>query len=752
MLTKSVIDAQAALADDEYRIEGREKVTGEGTFAADAHHPNMLFAAFAKSTCVHARIVSVDISAACRAPGVRAVLTGADLGSARFGRCLLDWPVLATDKVRFIGEHVAAVAAETLAEARAAVDLIEIIYEELPPVLAPGEALSPGAPILHEDPATYRYLPGIRTFPKHPNIQGEDTVGQGDVASAFRFAGRIVEHRFTTPKMHTGYIEPRATLVWIDSVGLTHVISTNKMPYALRQQLAATTGLSHERIIVEPVLIGGDFGGKGLSIDEFACYYLARATGRPVKAVRTYLEDIQSTSVRHAAEIVLKSAIDKDGRWSALQMTVLFEGGAYAAGKPIPYLVPGLSPKTAYHIPNTRIDRVCVYTNTVPGAHVRAPSDIQLFFALESHVDVLALELKEDPLTFRMRHAIRGTETDVDGTSYHEPRAAEVLLALQDGVSWTTPLGPGRGRGIAISARQIGGGKTSAKIALRADGTVHFRAGMVEQGSGAMTMVQRIVAAELGCPRSEVFVHQTSTAEAPPEGGSGASKVTNILGHVAMRGALELVAAMRAALAAHHHTNVAGVAFSDGVFTVQARNYAWDEVARIACGSSEIERTIAYDSTVGAPHGSPEAANFCAYAVTVTVDAETGATAIDDVLCVADVGAVINPIAHRGQIDGGFVLGVGHALMEELVLEDGKILNLTLADYKLPTFADLPPLRVVELAYHDGPGPYGAKAAGEISSAAVAPAIANAIAAASGARLFDLPLTAERIFAALHPE
>jgi CO/xanthine dehydrogenase Mo-binding subunit len=746
------IHMDAALADDEYRIEGRSKVSGEAAYSADAHLSNMLYAAFAKSVRAHARIVSVDVAAAAAAPGVRAVLTGADVGGARFGRQLLDWPVLATERVRFIGEYVAAVAAETLTQARAAVDLIEITYEELPAVFTPAEALLIDATTLHEYPATYRFLAGVRMPPKHPNIQGEDSCGQGDVERAFRSAARILEHRFTTPSMHTGYIEPRATVVWIDADGFTHVISTSKTPYALRQQMAVTIAVAPERIIIEPVLIGGDFGGKGLSIDEFPCYYLARATGRPVKAVRTYLEDIQSTSVRHAADIVVKSAIDEKGKWSGLQMTVLFDGGAYAAGKPIPHLVPGLGPKTPYHVPNTRIERICVYTNTVPGAHVRAPSDVQVFFALESHVDLLAQDLNEDPLAFRMRHAIRGTETDVDGLPYHEPHAVDVLAALKGELSWLKPLGPGRGRGVAISARHIGGGKTSAKIALRADGTVHVRAGMVENGAGAMTMVQRIVAAELGCPRSSVFVHRTSTADAPPEGGAGASKVTNILGHVALRGAAELIAAMRAALAERHDIDVTGVAFSAGAFTVEARKYAWDEVARIACGSGEIERTIAYDSAAGTPHGSPEAANFCAFAVTVTVDTETGATTIDDVLCIADVGAVINPIAHRGQIDGGFIWGVGHALMEELVLEDGKILNLSLADYKIPTIADIPPLRVIEVAHHDGPGPYGAKAAGEISTAAVAPAIANAIAAATGARLFDLPLTAERVYHALHSE
>ena len=746
----TIINDRTAPESDEYRIEGRAKVSGEAAYSADAHVPGMLYAAFATSSRPHARIVRIDVAAAADAPGVRAVLTGADIGDHRLGRCLLDWPVLAYERVRFIGEYVAAVAADTPAHAQAAAALIDIEYDDLDAVFTPDEALAPGAPVLHESAESYPFLGGKRRVPSHPNVQGEERVGQGDIDAAFRDAARIFEHRFTTPRMHTGYIEPRATVVWIDGDDIAHVISTNKSPYALRQQMAAGLGIPEARIVVEPAFIGGDFGGKGLSIDEFVCYYLARASGKPVKAVRTYLDDIQSTTVRHAAEIVLRSAIDAAGQWSAFQMKVAFNGGAYAAGKPIPHLVPGIGPKTAYHIPNTALERVAVYTNTVPGGHVRAPSDVQIFFALESHVDLIATALGEDPLAFRLRHAVRGSQTDVDGTSYHQPRAVEVLEALRELDVWQRPLEPGQGRGVAVSARHIGGGKTSAIFALHPDGTVHIKAGMVEQGAGALTMVQRVLANELSRPLSSVFVHRESTADAPLEGGAGASKVTHILGRTAELAAAELLFVLRAATAADAGVSDSEIRFNGGTFTAGRHSYSWEQAAALACAGGTVERTVAYDSAVAHPAGSPEPANFCGFVVTATVDRETGDVHVDDVVCVADVGAVINPVAHRGQIDGGFMWGFGHALMEDLVVEDGKIVNLSLADYKLPTMRDIPPFRVIELAYHDGPGPYGAKAAGEVSTAAVAPAIANAIEAASGARLYHLPLTAERIYDALH--
>src|SRR6266516_4579697 len=271
-------EAAALLAAPERRVEGPLKVTGRARYTADVQRPGTLRAAFLMSPLPHARIVSIDTSAARAMPGVHAVLTGDDVRGARFGRRLQDWPVLAWERVRFIGERVAAVAAESLEAAEAAVRAIEIEYEELPAIFEPEEALRDGAPILHEAAAEYRYFGGQRPPRPHPNLQGYQLVrkGQPDIERAFDRADRVFEHTFTTPRQHQGYIEPHTALVWIEADGTVHVVSSNKGPFQLRQQMAAALGLPPERIVVDSAFIGGDFGGKGNSIDEFACYKLAR--------------------------------------------------------------------------------------------------------------------------------------------------------------------------------------------------------------------------------------------------------------------------------------------------------------------------------------------------------------------------------------------------------------------------------------------------------------------------------------------
>jgi len=714
-----------SLERDEIRVEGREKVSGQAQYSADFTMSGMLWAAFLTSPVAHARIRSVDTSKATAVPGVVAVLTGSDVGGCRLGRVLQDWPVLAYEKVRFIGDYVAAVAAETREAAEAAAGLIDVGYAELPALFDPEAAVAPGAAVIHEHPESYAYNGKQRPPVPHPNMQGYDVMSHGDVDAGFKAAARTFEHTFTTPRYFAGYIEPRATLVWIDEDGTVHVRTTNKSPFGLRNQLATTTGVPVEKIVIEPAFIGGDFGSKGLSVEEFQCYYLARATGRPVKYVRTYLDDIQSTNVRHASKITLRSGIDADGKFVAFDAKIVFNGGAYAAGKPVPQLIPGVTPKTPYYFRNSRLERTCTYTNTVPAGHVRAPADIQIMFALESHVDTIARELGIDPLEFRLKNAIRGDEIDVDGTPYHEARAADVLEGLKRAVDWGSPLPKGRGRGIGLTTRHVGMGKTTLKIGLDPDGTVQVRTGTTEQGVGTFTVIARVIARVLEIETDRIRVTRGATGTVPPDPGVGASRVTHVGGLAALNGAEQL----RAKLEAVGYPAV-----------------GWDEAVKALVRDGPVD--ITGSGGTDHKHGDREWHDFSAYCVELSVDPQTGAIEIHDVVFVADVGTIINPVAHRGQINGGFSFGVGHALTEELVVEEGKIVNLNLGEYKLPTQADMPPLRVVYLPTQRGPGPWGAKMAGELSTSGVGPAVANAVADACGVRITTLPVTAERIFEA----
>ena len=718
--------------EDEVRVDGTIKASGQAKYTADFSLPGMLWADFLPGTMAHAKIVSIDTSEARAMTGVHAVLTGRDIGDHYFGRRLCDWPVLAIDRVRFIGEFVAAVAAETPQIAEAAIASIVVDYEELPGLFDTEEALKPDAIVLHEHPEKYPFMFPKRPQHAHPNIQGYGNTTIGDVQAGFAQSARIFEHTFTTPRYHGGYLEPRATMVWIDNDGIGHVISTNKSPFSLREQLAVTTGLPQDKVVVHPSYVGGDFGAKGLSVEEFPCYYLAAASGRPVKFVRNYLDDIRSTTVRHASKITVRTGVTAEGKIIALHVNALFDGGAYAAGKVIPTILPGPETKFPYGIPNQSLERTAVYTNSVPGGFMRAPGDIQCVFAAESAIDLVARELGIEPLEFRMLNCAREGELDVEGHSYLAARGAEVLEVLKRESGWGSPLPDGRGRGVAFAVRHIGAGKTSLQLVVKATGDLEVHTGTVEQGMGIFTVLTRVVAVDLGIDLARVRIERDGTDSALFDPGVGASRTTHIAGGAVLDATRQLRADLEAV----------GVA-----------DLGWDSACAALVAARGGEPVIYTGTFDGQPHhGDPQYNNFNGYVVDVTVDRETGAYTINDVTFCVDAGTILNPIAHRGQIDGGFVMGLGHSTTEELIVEEGRIANLTFADYKLPCQKDMPPFHVHILESDRGPGPFGARAVGEVNTSAFGPALASAVHAACGVRLTQLPVTAERIYAALHAD
>lgn len=695
------------LTTPERRVEGDEKVTGAAKYAADFTREGMLHVAFVASPYAHALIKAVDTTAARRVPGVRAVITGADVRPARFGRRLQDWPVLVWDRARFVGDRVAAVAADTLEAAEQAAALVEVEYQELPAVFDHMKALEPDAPVLHPEADTYAFLQATREPRRHPNVQGGVVHEHGDLAAGFARAAHVFEHTFQVPRVHHAYIEPRAALVWLEG-DVVHVVTTNKAPFSLRDQMAVTLGMPAERIVVRTPHVGGDFGGKGLSLDEHALVFLARATGRPVRSVMRYADELQVSNTRHAATIRLRTGVDAEGRITAHEATVVFDGGAYAAGKPIIALMPGDGVLTlaGYRIPAARVDVATVYTNHLPAGHDRAPGQPQNNFAAESHMDLIAQALGMDPLELRERNVVRSGDTDVHGDVWHESEGPRVLDTIRREIGWGAPLPDGHGRGLAFGVRHVGRGKTSLQLTLERDGSVSVRTGVTDQGGGAMTMIQRVVAQELGLAPDRVRIEQLDTSEALRDPGVGGSRVTPVHGNAALDGARKLKAAREAG----------------------------DALPITVTGAAEQNEHV---------YGC------LAYGIEVAVDRETGAFRIVDAALVADVGTVINPVAVRGQLEGGFAFGLGQALMEELVTQDGRVVTANLGDYKIPTIADVPRLRITLLGGTHGPGPYGAKSVGELANPAVSAAVANAIANAVGARLHSLPLTADKVFAAL---
>jgi CO/xanthine dehydrogenase Mo-binding subunit len=719
--------ARTFLAGDEARIDGEIKARGEAIYTADCSREGMLWAAFAESPYPHAKIVAIDTTAALAVPGVRAVLTGQDIGERRFGNLINDWPVLAYGEVTFVGEFVAAVAAETREAAVQGAAQLDVTYEELPAQLDAVAAIKPDAPLTHANGASFVYAGPPRPPMPHPNMQGYEMHVKGDPDAAFAKADRVFERTFTTPRYHAGYLEPRATLVWFDGAGVCHVVSSHKGPFKLRDIMAQVLELDKDHVIVEPSYIGGEFGAKGLAIEVPPLAFLARATGRPIKHVRTYLEDVRSSHVRHASTTRVKFATNNDGTMQALDFTTIFDGGAYGAQKPAPGVLPGRPPKMPYRLDNMRMERTAVYTNTVPAAFLRAPGDLQIIFALESMIDIVAHELRIDPLEFRLKNAIADGDTDIEGNPATESRSREVLVALREEMNWYEALPPGRGRGMALSARHIAGGATSFLVTVQPDGGLAVQTGAVEPGVGQHTVIQRVIAAELGIDSERITVTRGNTRDVPLDPGIGGSKGTNILSHTAVDAAHKIRAL-----------------FADA----GVDQLSWNDAVRAVTKNGPVTLTAA-GSQVHSP-GHAMYLNFGAYGADVSIDAETGTIKVNEIVFIADVGQIINPIAHRGQIDGGFLMGLGSALTEEIVLEDGRIVNPALSDYKLPTQRDMPPFRVIQLPPTGGPGAYGAKAAGEFNTAGVAPAIANAIETACGVRLTTLGITAERIYDALH--
>jgi len=745
-----------ALARPEWRDDGPDKVTGRTRFAADRTLPGTLWAAFLGSRVPHGRIRSIETSRARAIPGVRAILSGADIGGVRFGRRLLDRPVLAWDRVLFVGDRIAAVAADTPEAADAAVAAIEVDLEELEPLLDVEAALRDDAPILHPEADGYVYLAGTRPAVPHPNVQGRllRRRGEDDLEAVFARAAHVFEHSFTTPAQHHGYIEPHATLVWIDDEGLVHVVTTNKAPFSLRNQMATSLGLQPPSIEVDAGAIGGDFGGKGYTIDEYPCYFLARATGRPVRAVTSYADELAAVNVRHAARMRLRTAVDAEGRLLAHEADLLFDGGAYASAKPLPHLAlaGGVATLAAYRIPNVRIDARTIYTNSVPGGHMRSPGEVQALFAGESHLDAIARALGEDPLAFRLRNAVREGDVGATGEQFREARGVEVLEGVRAALDWDRPRRAGCGRGVAMSVRHVGAGVMKLALRLSADGRVDVLTGLADQGGGQSSVIRRVLAAAAAIDESRIRVVHRTTADAPVDPGIGGSRVT----HIGSRAAEILGERLtdwveerlpRALPDVPHGARLEGDALVDPATGTVLLTF--EELARRLVPPDEPVQILAeFDAGTHSPD-EPGDNDFAACGVEVSVDSETGTVTILDAVLVADVGTIINPVAHAGQLDGGFAFGVGAALMEGLVVEDGVVVGRSLGDVLFPAIRDVPRLRQVLLRTTVGPGAYGAKMAGELSNAPVAPAIANAVADAVGARLFDLPLTPERVLRAI---
>jgi CO/xanthine dehydrogenase Mo-binding subunit len=728
------------------RAEGAAKVMGRTLYAADVTLPGTLWGKILRSPHPHARIRRIDASKARKVTGVRAVVTGADTRGLYIGKQIRDMPVLCWDTVRFVGDRVAAAAAETVEAAEEALALVEVEYEPLPAVFDPLEAMQPGAPRLHQDVTAYEGGPKDLLAPDVHNGLTRLAWRKGDVEQGFRAADVVLEHTFRIPARHQGYLEPHAAVVAIDNEGRIQVSVSAKNPFGIRSQLAKALRLSEERIRINVVNVGGEFGGKGDASDLPVAYFLARESGRPVKIVMTYAEELTASNPAHPTVITIRSGVKRDGRMVARSVRAVHACGAYGALKSNASLATWHYAGGQYRIDNAVFEFLQVYTNTVPGGYYRSPGAVATAFAVDSHTDLIAEELKMDPAEFRLKNFLGEGEEDAVGHALHHVRFREVLQAALKAADWKKPkAGANYGRGIALSGRHISGGDTGLILTADSDGSFTILSPTIDQGSGTHTILRQLVAEEMRVPIEQVRVVIGDTDVTPRDSGVRASRVTYVAGNAVVQASEKLRQQLLAKAARMLECGVEEVEFGNGKFWLRQ-----DPGQQIALPRVVTQAAGPLSASVYEDYPYPEDISYiCAQVAEVEVDRETGAVRVHRVVSAHDVGTVINPITHQGQIDGATVMGVGQGLMEELVMENGRVTNNNLGDYKMPTTKDIPELKTVLVKSTGGVGPLDAKPIGEFANNGPPAAIANAVADAVGVRLFELPVTAEKIFRVL---
>ena len=741
---KSVIGAPIG------RVEGIEKVSGHATYAADVQLPGTLWAKVLRSPHPHARIIHIDASRAREAEGVRAVITGKDIQGSYMGRVIRDIPVLCWDKVRFVGDRVAAVAADTQEAAEAALELIRVQYEELPAVFDPLEAMQPDAPRLHEDVASYDGAPADILIPDVPNGLNRLTWGKGDIEQGFREAHLVLEHTFRIPIRHQGYLEPQTALVDIDNDGRIQAWVSTKSPYSTRSQLAKAIDVPEEMVRINAVDVGGDFGGKGDAMDLPICYFLARQAKRPVKILHTYTEEITAGSPSHPTVVTVRSGIKRDGRIVARYLKAVHGSGAYGGQKFVRATLGGAGTAGPYRIDHTFIEAIQVYTNILPCGFWRAPGALQAMFAVESHMDLLAQELKMDPAEFRLKNILGEGEENSIGRKMEGVKARETLQAALEAAGWwKRKAKPNLGRGIGMYERFTGAGPSWIGLTAEPDGTLTLLTVSGDQGSGLRTVLCQAVATEMDVPMERVRVVTGDTDAAPfsIDIGFGGSRSTNIGGQAVIGACSELRTKLSAQAARMLKCSEEDIDYSGGQFRQHQQ-------PKQAVGLAEVVKNVngggpvTVTTKVDVPRNF-SSTSFVAQVAEVEVDPETGQVRLQQFVSAHDVATIINPIGHQGQIDGGSIMAIGTALMEEIVVEDGKVTTTNLGEYKLPNVADIPKLKTVLVRSDGGPGAYQTKGIGEMANVSPPAAIANAVADATGKRLFDLPITSEKLYQAL---
>ncbi len=756
------------------RVDAVKKVTGQATYIADMHMPNTLYAWVKRSPYAHAKIISIDTSKAIQMPGVKNIITG-DHYTKRGGLYLQDKNFLAVGKARYLGEAVAAVCAETLEQAQAAVDAIEVVYEELPAVTNAIEGMKEDAPLIHPDLGSYKVVPIFSPKPG-TNISHHYKMRKGDVDKAFKEAHYTAEYKYYVPHIQHAPMEPHGAIAQYDADDRLTVWAGTQSPYAVRQALADSFDIPLNKIRVISPNVGGGFGAKAGTTIEGIIIPLAKLNkGRPVRLIYTREDEFENSYVRQALHATIKTAVDKNGKILGVKNEFIWDGGAYTEYGVNIVKAGGNASAGPYNIDNVYTDSYCIYTNHPVGGPLRGFGMCEIHFAIEQNLDKLAHDLGISPIEIRRINGLRVGDKTCTGEVLTTSGYHECLDAVVENMNFDTPIEQPadktkvRGRGIAAawkSPSMPNNVASSAIIRMNEDGTFYLLTSGHDIGQGSDTALTQIAAEVLSVDTNLITIKTGDTDHTPYEWQTVASRITYCAGNAVklaaedMRDQIFELAQVKLGVSKDrlYLDNGDAVYVNDATRRIPISTFALGlsfedgsgvHGPLIGKGSFVPPNVLNFDKKTG--QGSHPVAFWTmgCQGSEVEIDLLTGQIKVLKCVQAFDAGKVINPKLFEGQVEGGMIQSLGTALFEELKLKNGKILNKSFMDYKIPTADDMPDMTVIPIEMPEKTGPFGARGIGEPVMVPGAPSIANAIYDAIGKRFDHMPITAEMILQAI---
>ncbi|MBI4528472.1 MAG: xanthine dehydrogenase family protein molybdopterin-binding subunit [Deltaproteobacteria bacterium] len=746
------------------RVDGKSMVSGRAVYGVDVRLPGMLCGKVLRSPIPHGKLLHIDVEKARKLPGVKAVITAKDVPSRRFGFAIQDETIFAIDTVRYVGDAVAAVAAVDEETAEDALGLIDVEYEDLPAVFDPEKACLDGAPLVHEEMTSY--LPNRGRSPTWKPVPGTNIIHQavhakGDVEAALAKSDFVFEDTFRTSQIHHCYMEPHAAVAQVESGKIT-VWSCAQEVFPIRSNLANLFGVPESSLHIIATKVGGGFGGKIAPRLEQHAIALAWKTHKPVKIVMTRPEEFTAAAGSAPAVVYIKTGVQKDGTLKAREMRFIWDTGAYSEGLPPSNraLKDGIGP---YRLPDFKITTTLVYTNKLRATPLRGLGVPESTWAVESQMDMIAHRLGIDPLEFRLKNALDDGDTNSVGDPVYSIGLKQCLREAAMEIGWGKPKGKNIGRGLALISKTptTTGSISGAYVHFNEDGSAQVLVGASEIGQGSLVALSQIAAEELGIPVESVAIVSADTAVCPFDQGTFSSRVTLYTGMAVKTAAAE--AKKQLLEIASQMTEIPERDLEIDQQKIISRkhpelNLSFREVIERAHTNMKPILGKGWAGGKGDWPGLPHkmqgkeptpGSKYGAQAVEVKVDEETGVVTILKMASAHDAGQTVNPLALDGQIVGGSVMGMGYALYEKIQFEDGKVINPSFMDYKIPSSHEVPEIVPIRVEVPLPEGPFGAKGAGELAGLGVAPAVANAIFDAVQVRIKQLPLEPETVLDAI---